>query len=414
MGAEEFCQQNAAKIGGCSVLVVAVIITAALVSEAHDSIEPDMIGLHYDSHREIVQDDNGQAFTAGKYYLGLGHRFLKFPATVMGMSFKRLHSRTSDGLGIWLSINFDYQLDPFSLMDLYRTFGTNEPEEGEEEENTEPGYIGMFRRIAENVLKVEATQYTANEFFTNRTTIGFSIEQRLRSEFIPQRIFAKVMSFQLLEISLPSEFEAAVAENKLLLKDVETKTIERARKVVEWNTTLLMELQRVNVDLKKAQAEGMKQILSATGGSSTRITQAKNDAATRILDAESLARTLIVDANSNYETRKLDATALANKILLESQTKASAKVIEAQTYSTTKMLEAEAKAKEIKVANEAYVEAYSKAQNLQSDAYVKVWNALGQDENKFLDHQELKALNGLSWKDWTINTKAKTPFDLVK
>lgn len=401
MSLEDCCRDNVKKIVAAVVLVVAAIITGALVSEAHDSIEPDMIGLHYDSHKEIVSDDNGQAFAAGKYYLGLGHRFLKFPATVMGMSFNNLHSRTSDGLGIWLSINFDYQLDPFSLMNLYRTFG-------------EEGYVEMFRRIAENVLKVEATQYQANEFFTNRTTIGFRVEQRLRSEFIPQRIFAKVMSFQLLEIKLPEEFEKAVSEHKLLLKDVETKTIERTRKVVEWNTTLLMETQRVNVDLKKAEAEATKRVLSASGSSVSTLTKASNDASTRILDAESLARTLIVDAKSNYETRKLDATAKANKALLESQTAANAKIIEADTYAKAKVLAANAKAKEIKVANEAYVDAYTKAQNLQSDAYVKVWKALGQDENKFLDHQELKALNDMSWKDWTINSKAKTPFDLVR
>merc|ERR1719265_58823 len=167
-----------------------------------------MIGLKYDSHRELVEDDNGQGFGAGKYYLGLGSRFLKFPATVMGMQFTDLHSRTSDGLGIWLSINFDYQLDPFSLMELYRTFGTAE----DAEEGAEPLYVEMFRRIAENVLKVEATQYEANEFFTNRTTIGFRIEQRLRSEFIPQRIFAKVIAFQLLEIKLPGQFESTVSE----------------------------------------------------------------------------------------------------------------------------------------------------------------------------------------------------------
>jgi regulator of protease activity HflC (stomatin/prohibitin superfamily) len=393
-------EDHGPKIIAAILTVVAAILTGSLVSAAHDSIEPDMIGLHYDSHRELVRDDNGQAFAAGKYYLGLGSRFLKFPATVMGMQFTDLHSRTSDGLGIWLSINFDYQLDPFSLMELYRTFG-------------EEGYVDMFRRIAENVLKVEATQYEANEFFTNRTTIGFRIEQRLRSEFIPQRIFAKVMSFQLLEIRLPKEFETAVSENKLLLKDVETKTIERTRKIVEWNTTLLMELQRVNVDLKKAEAEATKKVLAAAGGSVSTLTKAKNDAATRILDAESLARTLIVDANSNYETRKLDATAEANKLLLEAQTTADAKKIEAKTYAAAKLLEASAKAKEITVANEAYVSAYTTAQNLQADAYVKVWTALGKDENKFLDHQELKALNELSWKDWTINSKAKTPFDLV-
>merc|ERR1719265_2709005 len=193
-----------------------------------------MIGLKYDSHRELVEDDNGQGFGAGKYYLGLGHRFLKFPATVMGMSFKELHSRTSDGLGIWLSINFDYQLDPFSLMQLYRTFGTAE----DAEEGAEPLYVEMFRKIAENVLKVEATLHSANSFFVNRTTIGFRIEQRLRSEFIPQRIFAKITSFQLLGIKLPEAFEAAVSENKLLLKEVDQKTIERQRKIVEWSTTL--------------------------------------------------------------------------------------------------------------------------------------------------------------------------------
>lgn len=388
------------KLGVGAVALVAGIITLALVLESYDELMPEEMGLHYDSHKEMVMDNNGQAFMNGKYFLGLGQYFLKFPSTVASMPFNDLYSRTSDGLGIHISVNFDYQLDPYSLLELYKKFGVE-------------GYQPIFGRIVENVLKIESTKHTASSFFTNRTTIGLRLEDRLRAEFIPQRIYAKVVAFQLLDIKLPKEFEKAVSDHKLLLKEVETKEIERKRKIVEWTTTLLQKEQRVAVDLKLAEATAAKTVVQAKADGQALVTQAKNDAKARLLEAQSKARTMKLDASSNAVTRVMQAKATSAKIMKEAQTEASLLVLQAETYAKKKTLQSGAQALSLKEESEAYVTSYEDAQDRQSQSFVEVWRALGNNEDKFIEYQTIKALGGLSWKDWTIMNKDKSPFDLL-
>jgi len=309
-------------------------------------------------------------------------------------------SATDTAVAIFISVNFDYQLDRYSLLELYKKFGLE-------------GYQDIFGRIVENVLKIEATKHTASAFFTNRTTIGLRLEDRLRAEFIPQRIYAKVVAFQMLEIKLPREFEIAVSENKLLLKEVETKEIERSRKIVEWTTTLLQKEQRVAVDLKLAEATAAKTVVQAKADGKALVTQSENDAKARILDAEAASQTMMLDARSNAETRVLQASATAAKIMKEAQTEAELLVLQAETYAKKKVLQAEAQAISLTSESTAYVAAFEKAQDQQSQSFVEVWKALGMNEDKFLEYQTVKALGGISWKDWTIMNKDKTPFDLL-
>jgi regulator of protease activity HflC (stomatin/prohibitin superfamily) len=399
------------KLVALGVLVVAGIITLALTLESFDELAPEEMGLHYDSHKEQVKDDSGMAFMNGKYFLGLGQYFIKFPSTVTSMTLNNLLSRTSDGLAIHISVNFDYQLDPYSLLELYKKFG--KCKEGEEECEGQETYKNIFSRIVENVLKLEATKHTASSFFTNRTTIGLRLEDRLRAEFIPQRIYAKVIAFQMLDIKLPKEFEAAVSENKLLLKEVETKEIERKRKVVEWTTILLQKEQRVSVDLKLAEATAAKTVVQAEADGRALVTQAENDAKARILEAEAKARTMKLDADSEAVTRVLQAQANAAKILKEAETEASLMVLEADTYAKKKLFQSQAQAVSLEEESTAYVSSYEDAQDRQSQSFVEVWKALGSNEDKFIEYQTVKALGGLSWKDWTIMNKDKTPFDLL-
>ena len=87
---------------------------------------------------------------------------------------------------------------PLTLLGLYRNFGYN--------------YEDIFKRVATNAFKVACTQYSASNFFSNRTTIGPLMELHLRSQFSELNLNAKMPGFQLSSVHLPQNFEGSIRE----------------------------------------------------------------------------------------------------------------------------------------------------------------------------------------------------------
>lgn len=370
-----------AKLAAVCCGCTSVIFIIVMVTSSYDTLEPEAMGLHYNTLEETVQDDNGQAFKEGRYFLGLGSRFIKFPATVQTIEFTSppLQSRTSDGLGVRIEISFQYQLDPFTLLDLYKKFGDE--------------YGEIFTRISTNVLKVAATQYSASNFFSNRTTIGPLMEGELRQKFVDLGLNAKMPGFQLSSVHLPEDFEASIRETQMQQQQVAILKAEQLTKKVEWETEFQKTVQRVDVKLNQARAEAAKSIVDAKAKSKADLVAAQTEANTRLLDAGAKAKALEVASKATAESLVLEATAAAEALLLE----------------------ADAEAQGVTLQNDAYVKQYNLTQYLQAKSYVSMYQALGSNENHFLDYLELRALNNISWRDWTINfnDKQNTPFDLL-
>jgi len=69
-------------------------------------------------HNKVIKI-NPSPYTAGIFFLGIGHSFIKFPKTVQTLEFSKektansapLQSRTSDGLEVILEISFQYKSD---------------------------------------------------------------------------------------------------------------------------------------------------------------------------------------------------------------------------------------------------------------------------------------------------------------
>lgn len=384
--------------GAFCAVIIAIIV---LIAISFDSIEPEELGLKYDTNKEVVTDNNGEAFRQGNHFVGVGCKFLKFPGVVTNMDFRKLPGRTKEGLEIHLNMAMSYQLDPKSVMKLYRVFGYEE-------------FTPMLKRYTEDILKMEVTKYSAVDFITTqKQNITKAIKTVIMQKVVPKTVFVKVKNFQIMEVILAKEFEQSVNDNYMLSQEVKTKTLDRARLMVEWNTTLMKEKQRVNVDMREAEAEGAKIVLEARSASNSITQKALSNSQTRIIQAESNAATMIVDAKSNRDTSVLDAKASASKLLTEAKSRAKEIVLQADTYAQTIVLQAQADAESIKVENDAFVAQYEKAQELQAESYVKIWEALGKSEDKFLDMQTLKAVKSLDWKEWTINSDKVDPFTLL-
>lgn len=230
-----------------STAAVAVASLVALFGFSFDSLEYQEIGLNYSFLSETVEK---LAYNSGRYYLGLGNRFIKFPRTVKSVFFiddisegkqgPALQSRTKDGLNVRLEVSFQYKLKVDELYDLYSTLGVH--------------YQKTFVRMAVEQLTTSATLHNAHFFFTNRTAISQEMHTRLDNHF-REHAFAEIPFFQLRTVHLPDLFEDAIRETQVQQQDIQIAKLEQKTKEVTFETSVLKAEQQVKVMANEADGE---------------------------------------------------------------------------------------------------------------------------------------------------------------
>lgn len=228
--AADFPAQHPCACCGLTGGVVAVI--AFLL--AFSSLEYTELGLNYSTVTNTVED---KGYTAGRFFLGLGHSFIKFPATVQTIQFSdeadssgpSLRSRTSDGLEVVLEISFQYQVNASVVYKLYEKYGTS----------YDPVYVSM----AIDLVTSMATEYNATAFFNDRTTIGLAMEDNIKSVFSTSA-YVSVPYFQLRSVGLPADFEKAIQDTEVANQDIQTAHAERDNQEVQQMTKVLQAQQQ--------------------------------------------------------------------------------------------------------------------------------------------------------------------------
>jgi len=206
-----------------------------------------------------------KAYTSGRYWIGPFSYFIRFPAVVKTIQFSDskfqgdlgideqgdplLRSRTRDGLDVSIELSFQYQLKQDEVFELYTTLGA-----GSEFHNT-------FVRIAIDRLTESATDYTANEFFTDRTRIGKAMEELLREDF-ESHLFATIFSFQLRAVGLPDEFEKAIQLTEVKKQDTHVAEAEMNSTRVSQETLLMQATRRMQVKANQADSYAQSVMLS--------------------------------------------------------------------------------------------------------------------------------------------------------
>jgi len=226
------------------------------------SLEYTEYGLNYSMVTRTVEQ---RGYKAGRYFLGVGHTFIVFPATVTTIQFAgdpksdaaMLKSRTKDGLEVELEASLQYLIDNERLFDLYMKFGRR--------------YHSIFVRMATDILTTAATQYTANEFFTDRSSIGLDMTEMLEKNF-QDRCFVTVPFFQLRTVILPKEFEESIQDTEVQKQDIQTATAQQQSLLVEYETKVI-------------QAKRTVEVLEQEGQANARAVQLANDAYCEQLNA---------------------------------------------------------------------------------------------------------------------------------
>merc|ERR1719316_452072 len=204
----------------------------------------------------ITRKVDKEPYMSGRYWIGPWCHFIKFPAVVKTIQFSdsrlqsdlgfdeqgdpMLRSRTADGLDVTIELSFQYQLFQDKVYDLYTTMGAGKD------------FHDLFVRVSIDRLTEIATEYTANEFFVDRTKIGKAMEKLLKEDF-EQRLYATIFSFQLRAVGLPNEFEEAIQKTEVKKQDVHVAEAEQQAIKVALETELMKAQRRTKVKANKAE-----------------------------------------------------------------------------------------------------------------------------------------------------------------
>ncbi|CAD7941091.1 unnamed protein product [Amoebophrya sp. A120] len=195
----------------CSGLITGIVLIAVSFSV----LEATEMGLDYSSVSKSVAEE--KLYPAGRHMLGVGHSFKVYPKdqqTVQfpGSTYKHLEARTYDGLEVVLDLNYQYRLveDMSSILRIYYDWGLR--------------YDYAYVLTARNMLRDTAANWTAFEFFYNRTEIEAAMQTHLT-----QRIEADgglLDDLQLLTIDLPTAFEEELTATEQIRQEIEQVEFE--------------------------------------------------------------------------------------------------------------------------------------------------------------------------------------------
>ena len=145
--------------GVCTCFIV--IPSLIMIMMSFSSLPTVEYGLDYNAITLTV--DNRTYDSAGLYFLGLGHSFIKFPRTIQTIEFNAahddlLHTRTLDGLPLTLGVSFQYRYIPQHLYELYRAYKLK--------------HVHVYENTATAVIANVACNYSAYTSFNDKQGIA--------------------------------------------------------------------------------------------------------------------------------------------------------------------------------------------------------------------------------------------------
>eukprot|EP00931_Biecheleriopsis_adriatica_P121700 TRINITY_DN96760_c0_g1_i1.p1 TRINITY_DN96760_c0_g1~~TRINITY_DN96760_c0_g1_i1.p1 ORF type:complete len:325 (-),score=94.93 TRINITY_DN96760_c0_g1_i1:66-1040(-) len=183
---------------------------------------------------------------AGLKFVGLGNTLLEYPSTFQTMYFTSstsgvqateegsqfqpivrgpIRARSKDGLEMYVTVTFQWKLQPQALHELYDILG-------------EVMYRDEFVRFARRAIIKTCSRYTADEYFVNRSSINAEMLQDLADNFnaTAKGLSAEIKGLQLQEVDLPDEFDAEIANTQTQMQELEVARAERFEKQVAMET----------------------------------------------------------------------------------------------------------------------------------------------------------------------------------
>lgn len=223
-------------------IVSAIAIIGGLIGGTFAILEPTELGIAIDGTAMRVEPD--KIYTSGRFSLGLGWYFVKYPAVVVTTEFDRdtksaIVARSRDGVVINLDCSIAYRMIKGELHQFYAKFGAE--------------YVLPISKVARDSIRVAAAKFDAFDFFLNRSLVATAISNRLRADFALTHV--ELNSFQLLDIALPTAFSTAIQNTEITRQQIATAQFQQDRASTEADTQVLAAKQQADVILARARAD---------------------------------------------------------------------------------------------------------------------------------------------------------------
>lgn len=228
-----------------------------LLAASFARLDPLRAGLVKNTFTGTVELD--QVYTSGRYFLGLGKAFVKYPATLQQLEFSDAggdapalrvasQSATGDVQGTTiLECSFQYRLMLDNLGKIYEQFQTR--------------YAAKYISVAESTLKNVASQrFSVTDYFDNRIAVGEVFHAALNLAYNEQ--YAYVELFQLKTVQPPAATEQRVIDTLVTQEQQNLAEQEKLANLVRNATANLLTSTNIIIENSiKAQASSTAEII---------------------------------------------------------------------------------------------------------------------------------------------------------
>jgi len=272
--------QKVVIVASATLAICVLIVVIVLISVSYAKVEMTEVALLYSHASRRI--DREKLYPAGRYYVGVGGEFIKFPITQQEMELPVFEARTQDGLRIELQVSLNYKVEKSDfkkILSIYDHFGAH--------------YDGFISRLAMNIIRDAAATFNAFSYSINRSQVSLMMEQDLRDDLA--EIGFALESVQLLNIQFPTKYSDMLSHTLNLKQQVSQAELEKEAEKV----SLEGELAKSNYNAEGVIYDALSQ--------KTTIEQnavADAEALTVTLEKEGIAHKLMIDMFNDRVTQE--------------------------------------------------------------------------------------------------------------
>lgn len=227
-----------------------------------DCIEPLHYGITYNRFTKRI---GSVVYDNGRYILNPFKSFMIYPANLVTIEFSDsvkatsgpLQTRTGEGLGLTLSVSFQYKIIKEDIPKLYNLANVN--------------YYSTFVRISRDVLLKVGGMYNATNYWTDRLKISEVMRLEMNNEL--KKAYARCISLQLLKIDLPKTYEDSIVLTQVEIQKTNMRKFEQIAELIRQNSSVIISEadQKIRIVSATAQAEAyrLNQFATATAMNNT-------------------------------------------------------------------------------------------------------------------------------------------------
>ncbi|KAL0207443.1 hypothetical protein P9112_012071 [Eukaryota sp. TZLM1-RC] len=231
------------------VVIFIIVVLGVILMSSFYTVEPAHVALVLNGWTGKVRE---VPLVSGRYFLGPGFSFYKYPTTEITEDFTKeennpLDLRSYDGLEVTMEVELQYRLAIEDINYIFDRFITE--------------YRPVIRCLIRSICRDVASNYTAIQFFSERSIVQNHMEDTLRDKL--QAISTRVTAFQLHDIDLPSVFEDAISNRQAAERDIDVARSQRDNRLTEKDTELDQTIRAADVRVRNARALADSYIINA-------------------------------------------------------------------------------------------------------------------------------------------------------